>query len=54
MESPLKFIEDVDFGQLAAENDIGPAASHRLLVRGLERYFVESDDYKRVRLVLTR
>ena len=49
MESPLKVIEDVDFGQLAAENDIGPAGSHPLPARGLEKYFVESDDYKRVR-----
>lgn len=49
MESPLKVIEEVDFGQLAAENDIGPATSSPLLVRGLEKYFVESDDYKRVR-----
>ena len=48
MESPLKLIGDVDFGKLAAENDIGPA-THSQFSRGLEKYFVKSDDYKRVR-----
>jgi hypothetical protein len=48
MEFPLTVVEEVDFGKLAAENDIGPAI-HTAFGRGLERYFVESDDYKRVR-----
>lgn len=49
VESPLQVIGNIDFGKLAAENDIGPVTPHSPPTRGLERYFFESGDYRSVR-----